>query len=67
MAVKVDTREPLVPLQEVAAYLDVTVARFYRWRVHGYGPRGYRVGKEIKFRMSEVDAWLAQQREQEAS
>lgn len=60
-AVRVD--EPLIPLEAVAEYLGVAVQTLYAWRKHGRGPRGYRVGGRVQFRLSEVNAWLEQQRE----
>ena len=55
--------EPLVSMQEVADYLGVSLQTFKDWRKHGRGPLGYRVGKYAKFRLSEVDEWLASRRE----
>lgn len=55
--------EPLKTAAEVAAYLGVSLQTLYDWRKHDRGPRGYRVGGRIQFRMSEVNAWLEQQRE----
>ena len=31
----------------------------YDLRSKGRGPRGFRVGRELRFRRAEVDAWLA--------
>jgi excisionase family DNA binding protein len=44
---------------EVAAYLQVPVKTLYRWRYQGEGPRAYRVGRHLRYRWGEVDAWLA--------
>lgn len=55
--------EPLVTLPELAGLLRVPVATVYRWRRYGRGPRGYRVGRGIRFRVSEVEEWLQAQRE----
>lgn len=64
MALERDTPEPLEwGIPEVASYLGVKVATVYRWRKYGKGPRGFRLGKEIRFRPSEVAAWAEGQRE----
>lgn len=44
--------------QEVAAYLDVPVKTIYAWRYHGEGPRGFRVGRHLRFKWRDVDAWV---------
>lgn len=55
--------EPLVSLQRLAELLDEPVATIYRWRRYGRGPRGYKMGRGIRFRVSEVEEWLQTQRE----
>ena len=52
------TIEPVLTLSELAAHLSVTVQTLYDLRSKGRGPRGFRVGRELRFRQSEVDAWL---------
>jgi excisionase family DNA binding protein len=54
-------REPLVSLAEVAAYLGLPPATLHQWRYRGVGPVGYRVGRHVRYRMSEVDRWLEAQ------
>ena len=34
-------------------------AQTIRLRSQGRGPRGFRVGRELRFRISEIEAWLA--------
>ncbi|WP_240607086.1 helix-turn-helix domain-containing protein [Cryobacterium aureum] len=55
--------EPLMDVVELAAYLGIPVSTVYDWRVHGKGPAAYRFGKHLKFAISDVQAWMAQQRE----
>ena len=50
--------EPVLTLSELAAALAVNVQTLYDLRSKGRGPRGFRVGRELRFRRSEVDAWL---------
>jgi predicted DNA-binding transcriptional regulator AlpA len=37
----------------------VKVQAIYDLRSQGRGPRGFRVGRELRFRLSEIDAWIA--------
>lgn len=45
----------------LADYLQVPVATIYQWRHKGYGPRGVRVGRHVRFRRADVDRWLEDQ------
>ncbi len=51
---------PVLTLSQLASQLGVSVQTLYDLRSQGRGPRGFRVGRELRFRVSEVDAWLAQ-------
>jgi excisionase family DNA binding protein len=51
--------EPALTLSQLAAHLSVSVQTLYDLRSKGRGPRGFRIGRELRFRRSEVDAWLA--------
>lgn len=46
-------------VQELADFLDVPVKTIYAWRYHGEGPRGFRVGRHVRFRWVDVQVWLA--------
>lgn len=59
-----EQRRPLGAVPEVAAYLGVPVQTLYTWRTKGMGPRGMRVGKHLRYRWSDVDAWLERQADQ---
>ena len=50
--------ERLMRVDEVAAYLQVPVKTLYRWRHHGTGPGAIRVGRYLRYRRSEIAAWL---------
>jgi predicted DNA-binding transcriptional regulator AlpA len=41
----------------------VPAQTIYDLRSQGRGPRGFRVGRELRFRISEVEAWLARMEE----
>lgn len=40
--------------------LGIIIQTIYDLRSQGQGPRGFRVGRELRFRVSEIDSWLAQ-------
>ncbi len=58
-----DTSERLLSIPEVADYLGVPVATIYRWRYTRDGPVGYRVGRHVRYRPSDVECWLETQRD----
>jgi len=53
--------ESLMSLEEVAGYLGVPVRTVYSWRATSKGPRGFRVGKFVRYKASDVAAWLERQ------
>jgi excisionase family DNA binding protein len=55
--------EPLLSIEDLARYLGVPVATIYDWRVDGKGPRAIKIGRYVKFTLSDVQAWLAERRE----
>jgi len=50
--------EPLLTLDDVVAYLGIPKNTLYRWRVDGHGPRAVRIGKHLRYRRTELEAWL---------
>ncbi|MDP8928170.1 MAG: helix-turn-helix domain-containing protein [Actinomycetota bacterium] len=50
--------DALLSPQQLADYLGVPVATVYRWRYEGTGPRGIKVGKHVRYRRRDVEAWL---------
>ena len=50
--------EPLMTTEELAAYLRVPRATIYSWRHLETAPRAMKVGKHLRWRRSDVDAWL---------
>ena len=51
------TEERWVSIAEVAAHLQVTKDSIYRW-VDSKGFPAHRVGRLLRFRLSEVDDWV---------
>jgi excisionase family DNA binding protein len=50
--------ERLATPEEVASYLQVPVKTLYTWRYKGAGPRAHRVGRHLRYRWQDVEAWL---------
>lgn len=48
----------LLSPQELADYLGVPLATVYVWNTRDSGPRKLRVGKHVRYRVSDVDKWL---------
>jgi excisionase family DNA binding protein len=51
----------LLSIEDVADYLGVPKNTLYQWRTKGYGPTGRRIGKYVRYRSEDVDAWIDQQ------
>lgn len=59
--------ETFFDITELADYLGIPVATLYDWRTRGLGPVAHRFGKHLKFALTDVQAWVAQQREPDRS
>ena len=57
--------EPLLSIETLAEYVGVPVVTIYRWRTEGKGPCAVRIGRHLKFALSDVQAWLDTVRETE--
>jgi predicted DNA-binding transcriptional regulator AlpA len=49
---------PLATLAEVAAFLQVPPKTLHRWRSVGEGPPALKVGRHLRYRWGDVEAWL---------
>lgn len=56
-----DLSTRLLSTQEVARLLVVPVTTLYTWRYKGTGPKAFRVGKHLRYRLADVMAWLEDQ------
>lgn len=52
--------EPVLTTSQLAAHLGVPVQTIHDLRHAGRGPRGIRVGRELRYRVSEIAVWLAE-------
>jgi excisionase family DNA binding protein len=57
------TQGEWIGIEALAAEIGIPIRTIYAWRTRGTGPRGYRLGKHIRFRREDVEAWLEQHAE----
>ena len=57
----VESLDRLLTVLELAEYLRVPTATIYTWRYQGKGPPGFRVGRHLRYREGDVEAWLIDQ------
>ena len=57
-------RRLLTP-NDLAIYFDLPLSTIYGWRSKGTGPRGFRVGKFVRYRLEDVEAWEQEQLDRE--
>ena len=50
--------DELMSIKEVAALLRVPEATLRYWRHLGTGPRGFRIGRSVRYWHTEVALWL---------
>ena len=53
-----ESSDRLLTVEDLADYLDVPVATIYAWRYRRQGPPGFRIGKHLRFRWSDVERWI---------
>jgi predicted DNA-binding transcriptional regulator AlpA len=53
-------RKRLWTVKDVAEYLGVPVGTLYDWRCKGYGPKGKRVGRYLRYEEDVVRRWFAE-------
>lgn len=44
--------------EEVAEEFGIPVGTVYAWRYKGTGPRGYKIGRHVRYKRADLDAWL---------
>ncbi len=47
----------LIGAREAARFLGLSLDELYRMRERGEGPPGYRIGRHIRFRWTDLHAW----------
>lgn len=56
--------DEFLTLAEIAEELKIPLATVHQWRYRGLGPIGHRVGRHIRVRRSDLEAWIAERRDQ---
>lgn len=51
-------RRPLAEPTDIAKYIGTTEHQLAQDRYHGRGPKFIKVGKRVRYRWEDVDAWL---------
>lgn len=54
-------------MQEVADRYGVALQTVRHWRVNGYGPRGFRVGRLVRYPLSECIRWEQERQAEEVA
>jgi predicted DNA-binding transcriptional regulator AlpA len=60
-AMRQNTTTPLLEPPDVAEFLGVPVATLSQWRYFGRGPAYISVGKHVRYRTADIEAWLEAQ------
>ena len=50
--------DDLLDDEKLSGVLDVPVGTLANWRYQGRGPRFIKVGRAVRYRRSDVEAWL---------
>lgn len=59
--------DPLLTIEEVAELLRMPVASLRYWRVLGTGPRGFIIGRRLRYLRADVLAWIEERRDTDHS
>jgi len=58
-AVVAEIADPLIRPADLGVLLGVPVATLANWRCAGKGPPFLKVGRHVRYRPPDVDAWIA--------
>lgn len=50
-----------IGIDQLAEEIGVPIRTIYTWRTTGKGPRGATFGRHVRFRRSDVNAWIEEQ------
>ena len=51
----------LLSVQDLAEFLGVPATTLYQWRYRREGPLGFRVGRHIRYQLTDVTEWIERQ------
>lgn len=52
--------DPLISPRDLGELCGVPIGTVYQWNCRGVGPRMIKVGKHVRYRMSDINVWLDQ-------
>lgn len=58
MTTEQHSEDELLDRAQLCALLKIPASTPYAWRYRGVGPPAMKVGKHLRWRRSDVDAWL---------
>jgi predicted DNA-binding transcriptional regulator AlpA len=53
--------EEMLTIPQLARLLGLTPGTIYGWQPRNYGPTRIKVGRSVRYRMSDVEAWMVRQ------
>jgi excisionase family DNA binding protein len=53
-----ESNDRLLNVKDLANYLHVPIATIYAWRHRRQGPPGFRVGRHLRYRRSDIEHWI---------
>jgi excisionase family DNA binding protein len=56
-----ERKDRLISVKELSDYLNVPATTLYQWRYRREGPPGFRVGRHVRYRWSDVEEWIEHQ------
>ena len=56
-----ETPDRLLSVEDLAEYLGAPATTLYQWRYRREGPLGFRVGRHIRYRLTDVTEWIERQ------
>lgn len=59
--------DQLVAEHDAADRLCQSVRTLQKWRVTGYGPSYFKIGRNVRYRIRELDAWIDSRRRRHTS
>jgi excisionase family DNA binding protein len=56
-----EAADRLLSVEDLAEYLRVPATTLYQWRYRREGPRGFRVGRHLRYQRIDVAKWIERQ------